>query len=192
MAYEWKFNPRPYSDEEAKKAIGRLEKRSLAPEIDDGALFDEEKAEKPRAEDTGTEAELASEAGAPEDDEQRNGRAAIVVGEPPVALIEGPDEAGVGVDLYFSGARSTDDYAVGVNVGSASTVTLPAGTAGKILVVYDASGNAATCAQKVTVEDHQVPTITCPADVTVNTDAAMDFVYAYMGGTAPPAVESVV
>lgn len=31
-----------------------------------------------------------------------------------------------------------------------------------------------------------------PNVVTVNTDAAMDFVYAYMEGTAPPAVESVV
>jgi hypothetical protein len=38
---------------------------------------------------------------------------------------------------------STDDYAVGVNVASASTVTLPSGTTGQIIVVFDASGEAA-------------------------------------------------
>jgi hypothetical protein len=37
---------------------------------------------------------------------------------------------------------STDDYAVGVNVASASTVTLPSGTTGQIIVVFDASGEA--------------------------------------------------
>jgi len=36
------------------------------------------------------------------------------------------------------------DYSVGVNVGSASSVVLPAGTDGQIFVVFDASGAAAT------------------------------------------------
>jgi hypothetical protein len=36
------------------------------------------------------------------------------------------------------------DYSVGVNVGSASAVVLPAGTDGQIFVVFDASGAAAT------------------------------------------------
>lgn len=39
---------------------------------------------------------------------------------------------------------ATDDFAVGVNVGSASAVTLPAGVAGQIFTIYDASGAAAT------------------------------------------------
>jgi len=39
--------------------------------------------------------------------------------------------------------------------------------------VQDAAGNTATCTQKVTVEDNEKPTITCPADVTVSTDAGI-------------------
>src|SRR5208283_2735797 len=37
--------------------------------------------------------------------------------------------------------------------------------------VTDGSGNTATAAQVVTVIDNQVPTITAPANVTVNTDS---------------------
>lgn len=44
---------------------------------------------------------------------------------------------------------STDDYAVGVNVASASAVTLPSGTTGAIVVIFDASGNAAN--NKITI-----------------------------------------
>jgi hypothetical protein len=35
----------------------------------------------------------------------------------------------------------------------------------------DTSGNTATCAQSVTVIDNQLPSITCPANVTVSTDS---------------------
>lgn len=38
---------------------------------------------------------------------------------------------------------SQDDYAVGVNYAGASVVNLPAGSTGKIFVIYDASGDAA-------------------------------------------------
>lgn len=38
---------------------------------------------------------------------------------------------------------ATDDYSVGVNYAGAASVTLPAGAAGKIVVIYDASGDAA-------------------------------------------------
>jgi hypothetical protein len=38
---------------------------------------------------------------------------------------------------------TSDDYAVGINYAGASVVNLPAGTTGKIVVIYDASGNAA-------------------------------------------------
>jgi hypothetical protein len=37
---------------------------------------------------------------------------------------------------------TSTDYAVGVNVASASVVTLPTGTSGQIFVIYDASGAA--------------------------------------------------
>src|SRR5204862_4047184 len=36
--------------------------------------------------------------------------------------------------------------------------------------VTDSSGNATTCQQRVIVRDAELPTITCPANVTVNAD----------------------
>jgi len=39
------------------------------------------------------------------------------------------------------------------------------------LTVTDVNGNVSTCTATVTVEDNLAPTITCPADVTVNADA---------------------
>src|SRR5258708_23429266 len=39
----------------------------------------------------------------------------------------------------------------------------------------DSSGNTATCQQRVIVRDNQVPTITCPADVTVNVNSGACF-----------------
>lgn len=45
---------------------------------------------------------------------------------------------------------ATDDYAVGVNVASASTVTLPSGTTGALFMVFDASGEAAN--NNITIE----------------------------------------
>lgn len=37
---------------------------------------------------------------------------------------------------------ATDDYAVGVDVSSASAVTIPAGTSGQLFLIFDASGDA--------------------------------------------------
>lgn len=39
---------------------------------------------------------------------------------------------------------ATDDYAIGVNYAGAAVVNLPAGTSGKIFVIFDASGAAAS------------------------------------------------
>ena len=55
-----------------------------------------------------------------------------------------------------------------------STVTnnapanFPVGTNTVTWTVTDASGNTATCAQRVVVHDTQAPSLTCPADVSVN------------------------
>ena len=42
-----------------------------------------------------------------------------------------------------------------------------------ILTVTDVNGNTSTCTAVVTVEDDIPPTIACPADITVNTDAGL-------------------
>jgi hypothetical protein len=53
---------------------------------------------------------------------------------------------------------STEDYAVGVNVASASSVVLPSGTTGQIVVVFDASGASV----------NNNITITCTGGQTIN------------------------
>ena len=75
-------------------------------------------------------------------------------------------------------------YATGVTLGtpttsdncgsSTATSNAPAQFNSGVTIVtwtaVDTSGNTATCAQSVTVNDTQAPTITCPADVTMAND----------------------
>ena len=47
---------------------------------------------------------------------------------------------------------------------------------GTTIVVWtatDGSGNTTTCTQVVTVQDKEDPTITCPSDITVDTDTGL-------------------
>ena len=47
---------------------------------------------------------------------------------------------------------------------------------GQTVITYtadDGNGNTSTCTQSVTVEDNEVPSIVCPSDLTVNTDAGL-------------------
>lgn len=60
---------------------------------------------------------------------------------------------------FFSNNYTGDDDASG---------DYPVGTTTVIWTVEDLSGNTSTCAMTVTVIDNQAPTITCPADITVN------------------------
>src|SRR5216117_3226260 len=55
--------------------------------------------------------------------------------------------------------------------GLPSGSAFPKGTTVNMFLVTDASGNTATCSFSVTVEDHENPTITCPANITHDTDA---------------------
>jgi hypothetical protein len=48
----------------------------------------------------------------------------------------------------------------------------------------DAVGNTATCSFKITIEDHQAPVITAPANITVNTDAGVCYATNVSLGTA--------
>ncbi|MFN8396251.1 MAG: HYR domain-containing protein [Bacteroidia bacterium] len=52
--------------------------------------------------------------------------------------------------------------------GLASGATYPVGVTTNVFRVTDASGNTATCSFTVTVVDNQVPTITCPSNISVN------------------------
>ncbi|MCT8338557.1 HYR domain-containing protein [Flavobacteriaceae bacterium TK19130] len=54
--------------------------------------------------------------------------------------------------------------------GLPSGSTFPIGTTTNTFVVTDASGNSATCSFDVTINDTQLPTITCPGDVVQDSD----------------------
>ena len=55
-------------------------------------------------------------------------------------------------------------------VGLASGSAFPVGTTTNSFTVTDASGNTAICSFDVTVNDNENPSITCPADISVNND----------------------
>ena len=42
-----------------------------------------------------------------------------------------------------------------------------------VWVVEDSTGNTSTCSQLVTVNDAEVPSITCPVDIEVDTDSGV-------------------
>ena len=54
--------------------------------------------------------------------------------------------------------------------GLTSGSTFPVGTSTECYTATDASGNTSQCCFNITVIDDQVPVITCPSDITVNTD----------------------
>ena len=58
-------------------------------------------------------------------------------------------------------------------VGLASGSAFPVGTTTNSFTVTDASGNTAICSFDVTVNDNENPSITCPADISVNNDPGM-------------------
>jgi hypothetical protein len=60
-----------------------------------------------------------------------------------------------------------------LTAGQASGTLFPTGTTTNTFVVTDASGNTATCSFNVTVNDTELPTITCNAPITVSNDAGV-------------------
>src|SRR5439155_18995574 len=60
---------------------------------------------------------------------------------------------------------------VAQTAGLASGSAFPKGITTNSFTVTDASGNTASCSFTVTVEDHENPTITCPGNMVVSTDA---------------------
>ncbi len=70
----------------------------------------------------------------------------------------------------FADATATDNCTVSpaiINLGLASGSSFPVGTTNVIFRATDASNNSATCSFAVTVIDTRVPTITCPAALTL-------------------------
>jgi len=69
--------------------------------------------------------------------------------------------------------------------GIGSGGTFPIGTTTETYTVTDFSGNTASCSFDVTVEDNELPTISCPADITVSSDLGLcDAVVNFSDATA--------
>src|SRR5438067_8520818 len=67
---------------------------------------------------------------------------------------------------------TTGDNCPGPSAVNDAPTHVPKGTTIVTWTVTDASGNTASCTQSVTVQDHEKPTMTCPANLTdVPTDA---------------------
>jgi hypothetical protein len=68
---------------------------------------------------------------------------------------------------------STNDNCAVASVTNDAPGSYGVGTNAVVWTVTDIHGNSATCTQRVIVVDNEAPTISCPADVTVNTDAGL-------------------
>ncbi len=68
------------------------------------------------------------------------------------------------------GSPTTGDNCGVQGTSNNGPASYPVGTTAVTWTVTDINGNTATCTQNVTVVDNQNPTISCPADVTVNAD----------------------
>lgn len=64
------------------------------------------------------------------------------------------------------GTTITNDY----NGTADASDNYPVGTTTVTFTVIDGDGNSATCAMTVTVEDNEDPTISCPGDISLNSD----------------------
>ena len=77
-------------------------------------------------------------------------------------------ECGISSASVTLGTPTTADNCGVASVTNDAPATFPVGPTIITWTVTDINGNAATSTQNVTVIDNQNPTITCPADVTVN------------------------
>jgi len=66
------------------------------------------------------------------------------------------------------GAPTVTDPCSAVTITNDAPATYPLGPTMVTWMATDAVGNSSTCMQTVTVEDNELPTITCPADIVVD------------------------
>nr|HRD06111.1 HYR domain-containing protein [Saprospiraceae bacterium] len=94
-----------------------------------------------------------------------------------------PSNINVNTALNTCGAMVNYTTAIGTdNCSGSSTMqtsglsdgaTFPLGVTTNTFEVTDGSGNSASCSFTITVTDNQAPTITCPNNITVDTDAGL-------------------
>ncbi|SEB07770.1 HYR domain-containing protein, partial [Flavobacterium gillisiae] len=88
----------------------------------------------------------------------------------PITVSNDNNVCGAAVTYTVSSADNCAGQTVAQTAGLASGSVFPIGVTTNTFVVTDASGNTATCSFDVTVNDTQLPTITCNAPITVSND----------------------
>jgi large repetitive protein len=106
----------------------------------------------------------------------------------PSAIVTSSDAGECNTAVTYLDATATDNC-VGVTVaqtgGLLSGDFFPVGVTTITFEATDASNNTSTCSFNITVEDNELPEITCPADITIDNDAAMcDAVVTFLDATA--------
>ena len=85
-----------------------------------------------------------------------------------------PADAGVCVATGVAiGTATGSDNCTLASIVSDAPAAFPLGLTTITWTATDAAGNTATCTQTVNVIDNQLPTITCPSDVTITADAGV-------------------
>ena len=82
-----------------------------------------------------------------------------------------PGQCSQVVTYSIASSDNCPGQSINQTAGLASGGVFPKGSTLNTFVVTDASGNTNTCSFTVTVNDHQAPTITCPANIVTNTAA---------------------
>jgi hypothetical protein len=88
----------------------------------------------------------------------------------PATVIVNADLGQCSVTNVVLGTPTTGDNCGVASVVNDASEPYPVGTNTVVWTVTDASGNSATCTQKVIVVDNQAPSISCPADIVTATD----------------------
>ena len=102
----------------------------------------------------------------------------VTVVDPENPMITCPSDVVASTDLGFCiatfvniGMPTISDNCPGATVSSDAPAIFPIGMTTVTWTVIDVAGNTATCTQTVTIEDNELPTITCPGPMTVSIDA---------------------
>jgi len=90
----------------------------------------------------------------------------------PADIVQANSPGQCGAQIWFDNANSSDNCGspAVVNLGVQSGSLFPVGVSTVMFRATDAIGNSATCSFTITVNDTQAPTISCPTNISVNTN----------------------
>ncbi|MBK6698525.1 MAG: HYR domain-containing protein [Saprospiraceae bacterium] len=94
----------------------------------------------------------------------------------PTNIVQSNDAGICGAIVTFTAPTGTDNCPGAVTIrttGLASGSTFPVGVTTNTYQVTDASGNVTTCSFTITVNDTELPAITCPSNIVKSNDAGL-------------------